>query len=313
MNSYKIPDEITKKVNAINSTEKSKDKLKEFYDKLNAVSTSFGVSVNYDVNPQKVELEKMEFTMPTQTEIISTSEKALKDYKDSEIKNINDDYKLKLDKLNTNKQDLVETTDSTKQSLNSYYNNAKNNAEAQALKRGLARSSIIINQLGAFDAEKIADYKKLDDELNTQINAINFEISALDGQKQNALNNFNVSYAVKLQEKINSLTEQLNKKQNEVIEYNNEIALKEAEFNKSVDKLNAEIEQAKKDGATDLTTIYGEYGPNVVEKVKSDQVYNAAKELLNNFSADEIKWILADDKFKNIMGENYNKIYEEFA
>lgn len=313
MNSYKIPDEITKKVNAINTTEKSKDKLKEFYDKLNEVSSSFGVSGNTEVKPEKVELEKMEFTMPTQSEIIASSENSLKDYKDSEIQNINDSYKLKLDELNTNKQDLVKTTDSTKESLNSYYSNAKNNAESQALKRGLARSSIIINQLGAFDAEKIADYKKLDEELNTQINAINFEISALDGQKQNALNNFNVSYAVKLQEKINSLTEELNKKQNEVIEYNNEIALKEAEFNKSVDKLNAEIEQAKKDGATDLTKLYGEYGPNVVEKVKSDQIYNTAKQLLNSLSADEVKWILADDKFKIIIGDNYSKIYEEFA
>lgn len=314
MTSYKIPDEITKKVQSINSNEKTKDKLKEFYAKLDQVSNSFNVTSNQNQSePQKVELQKMEFKMPTESEIKQNSEELLKEYKQSGIQGINDEYKLKSDALESNKQSVINSADSTKQKLNSYYSEAKNNAEAQALKRGLARSSIIINQLGAFDQEKIADYKQLDDELNTQINAINFELNALSAQKQNALNNFNVSYAVKLQEKINDLTEELNNKQSEVTKYNNEIALKEAEFNKDVDELKSKLEQAEKDGATNLVEIYGKYGQNIVEKVKADQLYSTAKQMLYNLSADEIKWILADNEFKKRMGSNYIKLLEEFS
>ena len=313
MNSYKIPDEITRKVNAINSTEKTRNKLKDFFDKLESVSNAFSVGGGSEIKPEKVNMQKMDFVMPTQTEIIKQSENSLKDYKDTELKNIQDNFKLKSDELDSNKQSAISTVNSAKENLNQYYNNAKTNAESQALKRGLARSSIIVNQLGAFDKEKLNDYKRLDDELNTQINAINFELNALNGQKQKALNDFNVSYAVKLQDKINSLTDELNKKQNEVIKYNNEIVLKEAEFNKSVDDLNAKLEQAKKDGAIDLTKIYGEYGQNVIEKVKSDQIYNMAKEMLHNLELDEINWVLSDTKFKSLLGDNYIKIIEEFA
>ncbi len=313
MNSYKIPDEITRKVNAINSTEKTRNKLKDFFDKLETVSNAFSVGGGSEIKPEKVNMQKMDFVMPTQTEIIKQSENSLKDYKDTELKNIQDNFKLKSDELDNNKQSAISTVNSAKGNLNQYYNNAKTNAESQALKRGLARSSIIVNQLGAFDKEKLNDYKRLDDELNTQINAINFELNALNGQKQKALNDFNVSYAVKLQDKINSLTDELNKKQNEVIKYNNEIVLKEAEFNKSVDDLNAKLEQAKKDGAIDLTKIYGEYGQNVIEKVKSDQIYNMAKEMLHNLELDEINWVLSDTKFKSLLGDNYIKIIEEFA
>ena len=87
MNSYKIPDEITKKVNAINTTEKSKDKLKEFYDKLNEVSSSFGVSGNTEVKPEKVELEKSTIDIVDKSAVEEIVE-ANKQHIDQQVENI---------------------------------------------------------------------------------------------------------------------------------------------------------------------------------------------------------------------------------
>ena len=312
MNSYKIPEDITNKVKSINDEEKNKKKLEEIYSKLDSVSNKFSNSNSGSI-PEKIELEKMEFEMPTDEEIKTTSENSLKEYKNSNISNIENEFKLKEDELNANKTDVINTTNQTKEQLNTYYNQAIENSENQALKRGLSRSSIVINQLDAFEKDKINDYKALDEKLNSDINAINFELNALSGEKQTALNNFDITYAVKLQEKINSLTAELNEKQKEVIEYNNEIALKEAEFNKDVDELKNELANTDWDKATDLVELYGKYGPNVVEKVRADEVYNTAKTLLNNLSANEIQVVLNDEGFKKRLGTNYEKLVLEFS
>lgn len=311
MNTYKIPDSITKKVQSIQTKEKQKDILDEIYSKLDNVSNKFSGS-NLNSVPEKIELEKMEFTRPSDEQIKKESEQALSEYKNNEIENINNDYKQKQDSLINNKESLVNTTNEAKEQLNNYYTQAIENSENQALKRGLSRSSIVINQLDAFEKDKIADYKALDEKLSSDINAINFELNALTGQKDNALKNFDITYAVKLQEKINSLTEELNKKEQEVIEYNNEIALKEAEYNKKVDELKNELENTNWENSVDLINLYGKYGAYVVEKVKNDEIYNTAKNLLSNLSEDQILAVLNDEGFKKRLGDNYEKLVSEF-
>ena len=312
MNSYKVPYYVTKKVEDIESVEKKKETAKNVNSALDGVAEKFAGSINASV-PDKIELEKMTFTKPTEQEIYTQSENSLKDYKASGIKEIEDKYKLKEDELFSNKTELVESNKNTKQSLENYYDKAIENAENQALKRGLSRSSIIVNQLDAFEKEKIADYKALDKQLNDQINAINFELNALTSQKQNALNNFDITYAVKLQEKINSLNKELSDKENEVVKYNNEISIKEAEFNKKVDELKNEIEKGDWEEIVDVMEIYGKYGPNVVQKVKNDEIYNAAKNLLKNMSDEEIGYVLQDEGFKMRLGDNYAKLIQELS
>ena len=73
MNTYKIPDSITKKVQSIQTKEKQKDILDEIYSKLDNVSNKFSGS-NLNSVPEKIELEKMEFTRPSDEQIKKESE-----------------------------------------------------------------------------------------------------------------------------------------------------------------------------------------------------------------------------------------------
>ena len=59
--------------------------------------------------------------------------------------------------------------------------------------------------------------------------------------------------------------------------------------------------------------IYGKYGPNVVQKVKNDEIYNAAKNLLKNMSEEEIGYVLQDEGFKMRLGDNYAKLIQELS
>lgn len=312
MNSYKVPYTITTKVSEIQNSEKNKQSASNVNSALDNVASKYSGS-NQSSVPSKIELERMEYNKPSEKEIYNQSENSLKEYKNASIKEIEDNYKQKEDELYSNKSNLIESNESTKQNLNNYYDKAIENAENQALKRGLARSSIIVNQLDAFEKEKIANYKALDKELSDQINTINFELNALSTQKQNALNNFDITYAVKLQEKINSLNQELSEKQNEVIKYNNEIAIKEAEFNKDVDELKNEISKSSWEDTNDIINIYGKYGQNVIQKVKNDEIYETAKSMLRNLSTEEVQYILADAGFKSRLGDNYSKLIKELS
>lgn len=309
--SYTVPDSITAKVQAIASSENKKKKYSDLYNKLDLVNNMFSTNINADNLPENITLNKMEFKKPTNEEIKTNSENLLADYKNSGIKNIEDSYKLKYDELNSNKTDAVNQTENTKNNLSKYYENAKTNAEYEASKRGLNRSSIIVNQLNAFSDAEINDYKELDKRLGDQINAINFEINALGTQKQNALNNFNISYAVKLQEKIDELNNDLAKKEQEVIKYNNEIALKEAEFNKEISELKQKMDSDSFDKSLDISEIYGKYGSGVLEKVKQDQLVIAAKQFLLSLPENEQQEILNDENFKSKMGSAFNKLISE--
>ena len=261
--------------------------------------------------PDSITLDRIDFKKPSNEEIKLNSENLLADYKNSGIKNIEDNYKLKYDELNSNKSEAINQTENTKNNLKQYYENAKTNAEYEASKRGLNRSSIIVNQLDAFSNAEINDYKELDQKLGDQINAINFEINALSSQKQNALNSFNISYAVKLQEKIDELNTKLSKTEQEVIKYNNDIALKEAEYNKEISELKQKFENDSFDSSLDLAELYGKYGSGVIEKVKQDQLLLVAKQYLLSLPSSEQQELLNDQEFKNKLGSSYNKLISE--
>ena len=310
---YKIPDDITAKVKTLSDNTNKNKKYENLYNKLDKINSKFDTSNDKIDVPNNVSLERLEFNKPSSEEIKKQSETLLNDYKNSGLNNIENTYKQKYDELNTSKTNAITQTDETKQKLSNYYANAKNNAEIQASNRGLNRSSIIVNQLNAFTQNEIDDYKALDEKLGDQINAINFELNALNSQKENAVNNFNIAYAVKLQEKITELNNDLAKKEQEVQKYNNEIALKEAEFNKDVDELRKKIEDDNYNKSVDLVNLYGKYGSGVVEKVKQDELVRVAKQFILSLSNSEREELLADETFKNKMGANYTKLLKELG
>ncbi len=309
--SYKVPDSITAKVQQIAVSENKKKKYSDLYNKLDQVNNKFSTNVNNENLPDSITLDRIDFKKPSNEEIKLNSENLLADYKNSGIKNIEDNYKLKYDELNSNKSEAINQTENTKNNLKQYYENAKTNAEYEASKRGLNRSSIIVNQLDAFSNAEINDYKELDQKLGDQINAINFEINALSSQKQNALNSFNITYAVKLQEKIDELNTKLSKTEQEVIKYNNDIALKEAEYNKEISELKQKFENDSFDSSLDLAELYGKYGSGVIEKVKQDQLLLVAKQYLLSLPSSEQQELLNDQEFKNKLGSSYNKLISE--
>ncbi len=278
---YRIDDETTKKVNALASSNKDEEKISNLIKDLEKYNKVFD-NPDIDLSESVPNFEKMENVEIDDAKIKEQAENELYDYKTSSINKIVDDTNSGIEKLEVDKQNISANYNDAIDNTKSYYSEKKENASQDALKRGLSRSSIVVNVLDAFDKAEISKYNELNDELVSSINNIDTSISQLKLEQDEALNSFDVEYAVKLQEKINTLTENLIKKQNEVLQYNNEIEEKEADYNRKYAELEKELSEANWDKEIDLMEFAGKYGVNMIAKYKETQMYNMAEKYLSS-------------------------------
>lgn len=311
MYQYKVSDETSSQASKLfNTTSEKKNKsVEDFVNNLKSINTGLTTTSNIDI-PESPTFERMENIDIDNEKIKQDSISELEDYRNSSINNINKEYENKGKELEKNKEDLYTITSELKDSVKQSYATAKENANNDAIKRGLARSSIVINTLDAFNNKELETYTQIDKELTNNINAINFELNALVSSKEEALNNFDIEYASKLTEKINQSTEKLREAQEDVIKYNNQIAEKEAEFNQSVAELENKINNSTWDKEKDYAKFISDYGINVVNRVKNDMLLNTAKSYFANLSKREAAEIVTKyPEIIELLGkENYKEI-----
>lgn len=234
-----------------------------------------------------LDLEKKTFTKMSDEDIKERAENNLFDYKESSLKNINDEYSAKENSLDENLQQAKQSAIEKKNEAKDLYSSLKNNASKDAIKRGLARSSIVINVLDAFDKGMIEEYNKINQEISTKIDSLNSQKQLLDEQKQNALNSFDISYAVKLSNKIDEINKSLQEQEQKILEYNNQIAEKEAKY-----------EAERKQNALDYAKYIQNNGTEAITQLKNNEKYTIAKDYLMSLSKQD-----ALDEL------NYNKIF----
>ena len=163
-----------------------------------------------------------------------------------------------------------------KEETKNMYQTLKKDASNDATKRGLARSSIVINILDAFDQNMIDEINKINEEISTKVESLNNQKSLLSEQRQNALNAFDISYAVELSTKIDEINEKLAEEEQKVIEYNNQIAEKEAEY-----------ESKRNQDTLDRAEFIEKYGEDAIQNLKQDEKFEIALNYLNKLSKSE--------------------------
>lgn len=304
-----IDKETSKKVDAITNnayTDELLDKIKDFNSKFDN-STS-------DLPSNDLDLKKLEDIVIDDNAIEKQANDELADYKKTNVDKIYNQTKAKEEELNLNKESLKENYSSSKARIEKNYDNARQKASDDALRRGLSRSSIVINQLDAFNKEELDLYNQLDKDLTAKINQVDFELNALQTQQDLALSEFDIAYAVKLNSKINSLKQELLEKQNEVVKYNNQIAEKEAQYKLKYEQLEQDLKNDAWDKEKDLMNITIKYGSNAVQKYKQNQIYNMVDEYLASLSKEEaIKILENNNEIRNYLtSTNLNTLLKKY-
>lgn len=305
MYQYKISDDISSSADEV--IKKKNKSAEDFVNDLKQINSTLSTGDKVSL-PDTPDFTRMEDVVIDDTKIKEDATKELQGYRESKIENINTEFENKSKELESNKKSLYSTTGDMTDSIRESYNVARENANADAIKRGLASSSIVINTLDAFNKDELKAYREINKELTDGINAINFELNALVSSKDTALKNFDIEYASELNARIKETTERLKEAQEKVIKYNNEIAEKEADFLKSISELENKINDSNWEREKDVAELIAEYGATTVDRVRNNQLLSTAKSYFAGLSKKEAAEIVTNyPEIVSLLGENNYK------
>lgn len=297
MYQYIFSDEDSK---LIEQQTQKEDKKKALKDNFKEIDNKYLNTLTGNQDPS-LNLEKMTFTKPSDEQIKQQATNSLADYRESGLKNIEQEYMTKAQNIDDSISQKKQNADIQKSELEQKYASLKADASNDALKRGLARSSIVVNTLEAFDNKMLDNFMTINQDLAKSIDTLSNQKNLLEQQKQNALNSFDISYAVQLNEKIDKINEKLKQQEETVLKYNNEIAEKEAEYKRK-----------KQQEALDYAEYVGKYGLGTIEMMKSNEKYKLAREYFLTLPKNEaIKELESDSAYINQLGTYYYKLINE--
>lgn len=297
MYQFIFDDKTKDKINEISSNSKSIFKQFEDVDKRYSNLTD----IQGDLN-----LTKMEYTKPTEEEVNESAKNSLQEFKNSSINNINDNFDKKNSDLSESIKSVKQANESDVEYIKQNYENAKQNAKDDAVARGLARSSIIVNTLDGLNQSMLSSLTQKAQELSESLVDFESQKKSLETEKQNALASFDIEYAVKLQDKINEINSDIQQKEKEVLEYNNKIAEKEANWNKDKN-------ETAYNRTMDMAKLMADNGITVLEVLKQNEKYEMAKSHFASMTKqDALNELLNNsDYIKHLGSAFYNKLLTE--
>ena len=297
MYQYIIDDNTTKKVK--DSTTKTKSVLDKFSD----IDKKYTVGNQIDSD---ISLRKIDYKTPTQEEVAKQAENSLFDYKTSGVDSINNKYDLQNSLVDKSIKDLKTNEKEQKANIEDAYSRVKENASNDAIKRGLARSSIIVNKLENYDNKMLNDLAVLANKTTAKIDSLNTQKNTLTLEKQNALKAFDLAYAIKLQDKIDALNEDITKNEQAAIKYNNQIAEYEAKWEREVEQENNDREMA-------MANFIAKNSVYTINSVKRNEKYGVAKEYLNSLDKQTaLAELTSNSAYKENLGDTlYAQLLKE--
>ena len=189
--------------------------------------------------------------------------------------------------------------------INSYYDASVTAAENQALKRGLARSSIIIGQLDGIEKSRAGELSSSAANLAKTLSDIDAKLNSLEAKRNSALESLDLEYASEVQTEIEKAVSDLNKKKQEVIDFNNKVRQLEGEYGLKKEKQKASIKQAENEfrlkNGMDVDAGYD-------DATRTKMMY--CLEYLNGMKrADALKKLTSDNMFAYYLGNAWLDVY----
>lgn len=267
---------------------------KKLEDELSKIDSQFDLyGVNAYELPKSIDYTEMSYTPLTDGEIKKYSEDLLTEYKLSNIKQINESAANNAASLTTSKGSAETAAQKKQAEIESIYSSAKQDSSNDALRRGLARSSIVINKLNALESAKAQAKADTAQSLFDSIAEIDDKISGLEAKRLDALNEFDILYAAKLGAEIEKQKEERQGRLDEVIKYNNSLKSSNADYG---------LDYAKTDSAlnNDLYEKNADIAQNdLISKIQQtvyEQKYTVVSEYLYNMTATDALKDLEDRK-----------------
>ncbi|MBO4323272.1 MAG: hypothetical protein J5836_01275 [Clostridia bacterium] len=255
----------------------AKDALKA---ELEEIEQAYKNSPYMTFNGTKVpKLNEISYSPASDEEIAKTAEEEVKAERAEKEKKLKNTAEEKIAALGERKTEAEKNAAGYAAKISESTKEAKQEAENQALKRGIGRSSIIAEELAGLDEAAVKALGEVYSSLGSEIAKIDSSISSLKTELTDALDSLDGETAVKINEKIKSLQAERDKKQEEVTKYNNSLRASSAEQLKKLGIENAAEEDSEeyvKQNADKIRKLYAYYyslGDGAKKELKNDKEF----------------------------------------
>ena len=273
-------------------------------------------SVDYGAAKKKlptVKLQETEYDAPSDGELKLAAESALYDYRTDGERAIRDKSAASAAELAARRDALTASNDGEKRELDERYRAASDAIDSDVIRRGLARSSVATAAKGDLQTEYLKRSADMTADYGKRIADIDAEIAGLDAKLRTALDDFNLAYAAKLNEKLYSLKSERDKRVDEATKYNNEVR-------KSQAKLDAD--RAETESKLYTAALAQERAENNLSGLPADRrddiykaVFKQMDDFLSGMSEQEAKIELLNHSFyrQHLSNYYYNRLLDKYG
>ena len=209
--------------------------------------------------------------------------------------------------LNTARENAQRSAVEQKESLAANTERAAQHINNDSLRRGLARSSIAVNRQADLAENSANQAQAIAGNMHRQLEQIDNDIASLEGQRAQAIADFNVTHAARLSQTIHQLRVEQDRAVRDAKAFNNNVAEQERR---------AEIERQDRESALYLRELDIAQRENAMTGQSSDTaVFNRMVEILLTLSpADARRQVMENPIFKeNLSPQQFYRLFAQFA
>jgi len=302
-------EKTTASPNEVQAPQASEPKKRDYMTTAEALEGANKIKQDYENGkfssaPESLGLEKIEIADKDEEDFKKEAENSLKDKYNNEREKTESSFKSKVDELLGAMDSAKQKNKETEKKLNEYYDNSIKETENQALRRGLARSSIIIGQISNLEGSRANELANALSNLESSLSDSEKKIGELNSSLESALDSLDIEEAEKIQEQIGKLKESYEKEKQEAIKFNNNVLKLEAEYKKDLEKQKQEMQKE------DLA-LKDKYGVSYLEREMKQKQFDYLKNYLDTLDKNyALNLLLTNKEFKNVLAENYSTMYK---
>lgn len=297
-------------VGAEQETEKKPQNVEELVGALNDIDNDFKDITDRDYYPEgssvqipdSLDLEKMEIPEIDREKIEeeTTREESVKTEREKD--NLKGEVELKTDAKKQEIEMAKEKAEKNRENVKEIYDEYKVSVESDAIKRGLARSSVALLSIEGVEASRAKELVKIADNLSSTISGLEDDILKLQQGLQSSLDKLDIELAENINSEIASKIEKLEKKRDEAIEFNNKVNEMEAEYQlKRIDKI---------DEATKLEEELAKKYQGAAEQDKREKKIQLALDYFSSMDkTTALGVIISSPELAKVLGDSYYDLY----
>ena len=285
----------SKSTSQSNDQTEQKKKKKQLNDQLEYLSKLASYSIDDEVK-KRLNLEYLDKDDTTDEQIKAKVEEKSEYEKAEKTKQLTDAATEKIAEQNKKAEDEKVAVEVDKQAIDDAYEEAKQSANNQAIKRGIVRSSIIFNMLKDYDIQKLNAISQRENSSKQELEQIDSEIESLNEDLKKALSALDMQTAIEINDKIDELKSARDKKNTEVIKHNNDVNERLAKYRDQLlltqkgQSLKNQIEQNNADYNTQMFKLILSYYDDLsYEEMQKDFLESRYDQYLNDATLKALK------------------------